>query len=117
MILDRSKCRKFILCDFAIEKQSSDAQLERCIYCGKRVVYRLIDGRVDNVQYGRDHQRAILQPVGRSAALFKRIYGMHKFKEASGAYRKIKWNSEAEKEEKFRQVMIDAKNDASTLYL
>lgn len=67
-----AKCPVKKLCDFVVTEQHHDAQIERCTFCGKRIIYNKINGSVDQIQYGRDHVRDFLQP---GAAAYEEIYG------------------------------------------
>lgn len=117
MRIDNSQCSRAILCDFTIDKTTVTHQVEHCVFCGKRLRYRIIDGKIDNIQYGRDHQRDILQAVGRSAALFKRIYGIKAYRKLKGAYREISWSSEEERQQKYEEIRREAAHDVSTYYI
>ena len=83
-MIDDSKCRKNIYCDFEVSRDLPDAQIEICINCGKKVIYNKRDNRVDNKKYLRDHIRHFVQPFGKTKRLFYRLYGskpMEKFRE------------------------------------
>ena len=116
-MLDRSTCKKNLLCDFTFIKVDDRFQVEKCVYCGKKVIYRLIDGRVDNKQYGRDHYRSILQPVGPSQRMFKRIYGVKAARKIQGAYKHVTWRTQEEKRQKIDDLIKSCAKDVDTVYL
>ncbi len=116
-MLDRSKCKKNFLCDFMYLVANDQYQVEKCVYCGKKVVYRVIDGKVDNAQYGRDHYRAILQPRGASERMFKKIYGVKAARKIQGAYAHITWRTPEEKKRKMDELIKQASKEVDTLYL
>lgn len=116
-MLDRSTCKKNTLCDFTILRVTDSAQVEKCVYCGKKLIYRVIKGRVDNAQYGRDHYRAILQPRGASERMFKRIYGVKATRKIQGAYEHITWRNQEEKRQKIDELIRSCAKDVDTVYL
>ena len=116
-MLDRSKCKKNFLCDFTVLMVNAEAQVEKCVYCGKKLVYRVIQGRVDNAQYGRDHYRAILQPRGASQKLFKRVYGVKAARKIQGAYAHVSWRTQEEKRQKIDELIKSCAKDVDTVYL
>jgi len=67
--------RKNILCDFRPSRNLPDALIEVCVKCGKKVVYNKVKGKTDNRKYLRDHIRDTVQPFGKNAELFEKIYG------------------------------------------
>src|SRR3990167_7481721 len=73
--MDDSVCRKNIYCDFTSLRDLSDAVIEVCTQCGKKVVYNKIGKRIDNAKYLRDHIRSTIQPYGKTQKLFYKIYG------------------------------------------
>jgi hypothetical protein len=74
---DDSRCKKRKYCDFKVELSNDEAQVERCIFCGKKVIYKKesITGRIDNKKYLRDHIRHTAQPFGKTKKIFKEVYG------------------------------------------
>lgn len=60
---------------FEISRDLPDAQVEICVLCGIKVVYKKIRDRVDNAKYYMDHLRDFCQPWGRTAGIFAEIYG------------------------------------------
>lgn len=74
---ERNKCEKnrFKLCKFEITYDDGTTIGECCDFCGKRIHYNIVDGRIDNVRYLADHIRNFLQPTGRTRNLFYEIYG------------------------------------------
>jgi len=67
-------CRKGILCDYRRDFRLSDemAHVDVCASCGKKQVYRIKDGKINDSRYRRDHLRDILQ---RGSSLYEQIYG------------------------------------------
>lgn len=67
-------CKKGILCDYARDFKASDTQahVDVCRACGKKQVYRIKDGKINDSRYRRDHLRDILQ---RGSSLYEQIYG------------------------------------------
>ena len=73
---DDSHCKKQTYCDFEISRNLPDAQIEVCSFCGKKVVYyKDQQGNMDDAKYMRDHIRHTVQPYGRTARMFREIYG------------------------------------------
>ena len=73
---DYSRCRKKRYCDFKPIVDNSEAQVEICVQCSKKVIYRKDEtGRIDNAKYLRDHIRDTVQPFGRTRKIFLEIYG------------------------------------------
>ena len=73
---DDGRCPKDILCEFERSRDLSDALIEVCVRCGKKVVYNKgPKGRINNSKYLRDHLRSTVQPFGRTRELFEKIYG------------------------------------------
>lgn len=96
---DDSACGKNVLCDFSDVRDMKDAQVEVCVRCGKRVVYKKgNDGRIDNRKYLRDHIRYTIQPFGKTRKLFFRIYGEGKFRDIIDTLRKKKTKKEIQSE-------------------
>ena len=76
MARDDSRCKKRTYCDFERSRDLSDALIEICLGCGKKVTYfKDEQGNIDNAKYLRDHIRHTVQPYGRTARLFYEIYG------------------------------------------
>lgn len=76
-----SKCEKnrTKLCKFLAYYEDQSALAEECTFCGKRIAYNKVDGRIDNAKYLHDHVRDFLQPHGRTANLFWFVYGQEGF--------------------------------------
>ena len=72
---DDSRCQKNIYCQFDVVLSNDEVQVERCRNCGKKIIYNKINGKVDSAKYLRDHIRDTVQPVGRTAKLFRQFYG------------------------------------------
>lgn len=58
--LENCKVNKY--CDFKVLLVNDEVQKEVCRFCNRIVLYRKVDGRVDNTRYMRDHVRAFAQP-------------------------------------------------------
>jgi hypothetical protein len=67
-----AKCKRGKLCDFNVVFHNHEVQKERCSLCGKDMIYNVIDGKIDQAKYGRDHVRDFLQPGGQA---YEEIYG------------------------------------------
>lgn len=67
-----ARCEVSKLCDFHTVERANEAQVEECAFCHKRIVYRVVDGRIDSAKYARDHVRDVLQPGGRA---YEEVYG------------------------------------------
>lgn len=95
-----AKCDKGKLCDFNVVFQNHEVQKESCSFCGKKMLYRVIDGKIDTAKYGRDHIRDFLQPGGQA---YEEIYG--------GAWRKRKpmKKSAPTQQEMYEEAMDTAK--------
>lgn len=61
-----------------------DAVVEGCILCNKKLIYKKINGKIDEAEYYRDHLRDFCQPGTR---LFDKVYGK------KGRERVRLWNS------------------------
>lgn len=62
--------------DYQIINDNNDGTLEICKECRKRLITtKGRDGRINNSKYLTEHERDTAQPIGRTASLFKRIYG------------------------------------------
>lgn len=72
---NESTCKKRTYCSFKPILLAPDAQVEVCVFCGKKVIYNIRGGRIDNAKYARDHIRDFAQPFGRTAKIFREIYG------------------------------------------
>ena len=59
----QSPCLNNYLHRFSIVNQSEDGVLERCEICGYQEFFKVIDGRVDTVNYLSWHARQALSPL------------------------------------------------------
>lgn len=57
-----SECLDTWLHRFSLVGQFEDGVLERCEICGQEEFYKIIDGRIDTVEYLSTHARQALQP-------------------------------------------------------
>lgn len=57
-----SQCLDSWLHRFKIIEQFKDGILERCEICGQEEFFKVIDGRIDNVEYLSYHARQALLP-------------------------------------------------------
>ena len=58
--IEDSICKIGWLHRYELSRQSPEIVEEVCKICGKRVYYRIVDGRIDNLKYLRDHIRQAL---------------------------------------------------------
>ena len=73
---DDSHCPKGFYCEFEVSRSLPDVQIEVCVRCSKKVIYRKDGkGRVEKGKYLRDHIRDTVQPFGKTRKLFLKIYG------------------------------------------
>lgn len=70
-------CPKAILCDYRhdFERSNRSAKVEACTQCGRKQVYMIKNGRIDDARYGRNHIRDTIQ---RGSGIFEMIYGKPK---------------------------------------
>jgi len=74
-IPDEARCKKGIVHHFTVIGEYDDAQVERCIQCSHKEIFKKIKGKVENIKYYRFHFRDYLQPRGSMYGLYKEIYG------------------------------------------
>lgn len=73
---EKSICRKHILHDFEIIKETPQLVVERCRFCGKKIKFFKKDDEVVNkYEYGKYHARDYLQYRGNTKYLFKKVFG------------------------------------------
>lgn len=65
MLFVNSWCRNKWLHRFFIVAETPKGIVERCEICGKKVVFRIKDGRTDNKRYLAYHMRQALIPQHR----------------------------------------------------
>ena len=58
----QSECLNSYLHRFKIQDQFEDGVVEMCEICGQREFFKVVDGRVDNVNYLSFHARQALPP-------------------------------------------------------
>ena len=75
MFWDASKCKKSKFCAFNVIQDDAGATLEQCTYCGRKVSYRKVNGRIDNRKYLSEHVRDFAQRHGPTSKIFEQIYG------------------------------------------
>ena len=62
--------------DYQTITETSDAIVEVCKTCKKKLVTKKGNrGRIDNAKWLKEHAADFAQPTGRTAKLFKQIYG------------------------------------------
>lgn len=89
-------CKKGILCEYETDFTRSDerAKVDVCKACGKKQVYNIKNGRIEDSRYRRDHLRDILQ---RGSGLYEMVYGkptgMQEFKTREANRRELKENA------------------------
>jgi len=71
----QSRCRKGGYCKFDEILQSQEVQKEICTKCGRRVLYKIKEGRVDNKRYLMEHAVEFAQRTGVTEKLFKEYHG------------------------------------------
>jgi len=101
------QCRKNYLCDFRIDLDNDEVQVERCVFCGRKEVYN--KARMDNKKYADDHLRDIIQPRTNSKD-FERIYGKDKLKQAM----KGRYSSKYDDKEGFIKDLRDSVKNKKT---
>ena len=74
MNLKPSNCRGSFLHKFITLAGTNDGVLERCVFCGKKHVIKLVNGAPHTVDYARHHVREFLVPQHR---LFYKHYPKH----------------------------------------
>jgi len=72
---DNSHCPKNKYCDFDVILSNDEIQIERCVFCNKKVSYNKVNGRIDEVQYLKDHARAFAQETGTTSRIYEQCYG------------------------------------------
>lgn len=75
---DYARCKKNRWCDFTATHEDAGGKVEVCIFCGRKVVYRKVNGRTDNIKYLKMHIRNFAQPRGATRKVFEEIYGKQK---------------------------------------
>lgn len=70
------------LCKFETLYEVECELAEECVFCGKRMSYAKMNGKVDNRQYLPDHIRDTVQPYGITRRLFSEIYGTETLRSA-----------------------------------
>ncbi len=58
-------------------REESDAIIEGCKICNKKLIYYKRDGKINEAEYYNDHIRDFAQPYGSTKKIFERIYGKH----------------------------------------
>lgn len=71
----QSRCRKGGFCTFDDILNNNEVQKEICTKCGRRVVYLVKGGKVDNQRYLMEHVANFAQSSGKTGKLYKEIYG------------------------------------------
>lgn len=56
-------------------REETDAVIEGCKLCNKKLIYYKRDGKINEAEYYYDHIRDFAQPYGSTAKIFDRIYG------------------------------------------
>lgn len=70
-----ASCPRAILCDYITTVETKDVNVTVCQLCGKKQIYHVRNGRVDNKKFYEDHLRDFLQPYGAQKELYIRVYG------------------------------------------
>ena len=66
-----SICKGGWLHRYVLLRQNPEWVEEGCLICRKKVYYRIVDGKIDNLKYLKDHIR---QALPKSHRLFKHEY-------------------------------------------
>lgn len=89
-------CTKNKYCSFEETEDYPDAFKERCIFCGRSIVWKKDEhGRIDNRKFHRLHLRDFCQPHGTTSRIFLELYGeqgIRKYKPK----RKVDWDTAAD---------------------
>lgn len=86
-----SLCTRNILCDFKVIQNLDDIQVERCIFCAKRLAFKKIGGYVHSERYRRAHIRAFAQPFTADHNIFTFIRGRGAVKELVKEAQREEW--------------------------
>jgi len=78
---DNSLCKVNKYCGFDTEVFNDEVIVDVCRYCGKKVIYKVVNGKYDEKQYLRDHVRDTCQPEGNTKRQFFEIYGEEGYRE------------------------------------
>lgn len=61
--------------DYQVIRNDKTAVTEVCKECKNKLITRIGDkGRINNVEYLKEHQRDTAQPTGSTAKVFKKYY-------------------------------------------
>lgn len=71
----QSRCKKGGFCTFDEITENKDVQKEICTKCGRRVIYLVKGGRVDNQRYLKEHVANFAQRQGKTAKVYQQVYG------------------------------------------
>jgi predicted metal-dependent phosphotriesterase family hydrolase len=71
----QSRCKKGGFCTFDEIAEDNYVQKEICTKCARRVIYRVVDGRVDNQRYLREHVANFAQSRGKTEKIYQQVYG------------------------------------------
>lgn len=104
-----ARCKKNRYCDFTTVHEDRGAKVERCIYCGRRTIFRKVNGKTDNVQYLKMHVRNFAQPYGATRKVFEEVYGSQRLLKFDRDLDRNKWRVDVKsnkyKDDKRREVM------------
>jgi len=89
MLWQASKCKKNKFCGFNVIQDDAGAALEQCQFCGRKISYRKVNGRIDNKKYLSEHVRDFCQPSGPTSKVFEQIYGKTQIKNLEEEARKL----------------------------
>jgi hypothetical protein len=112
-IPDEAKCEKRALHSFVPKVSNSYVIAETCEFCGEKVQYSVVNGRIDNNKYARDHFRDFLRPTGEGKELFIKTYGIDSYRES--VVRTNDERSKKPKEELIRERVKEAMDMYRTL--
>ena len=74
-------CKKNKFCEWKVVLANDEIQKEVCKFCGRRIFFNKVDGRIDNDRYMRTHVRAFCQPFGITREVYEEIYGKKAIRE------------------------------------
>jgi hypothetical protein len=106
-----ARCSKARYCDFTLVHEDAGAKVECCIYCGRKEIYRKVNGRTDNIKYLKMHIRNFAQPYGASRKVFEEIYGKQKLTNFDRDLDKARWRpTKNERREQKRKEALEFYN-------
>lgn len=102
-------CERRELHGYEVLKDNSEVLIEYCRYCRDKQIYNKRGGIYDTAKHTRAHFRDTVQPFGRTAAWFKKLYGWNVVKKAVKMQPQKKTKEQIEKD--WDEAQKDAKRD------